>query len=262
MGFISAISEYFWPRPQRKKHASTKQRATEPRLNSGPNYLADGGPINPRLRLSMSDPSPTIYGYPKKIPRSPSHLLTFTTRMPALISYVLGADWRSRCVATSSNNRSVKEWSYIVSPDDEVDEAEHCLRMRRCSAYLVQPGVHFSPQTECYNQKISRYIMGWPSDGSVLVYHLPSNNPTDKTIEEQFASLARYNAGLEEEPSIKIGRLMNELVKQNEMDGFCGVLGNWGAEHYKNISNCPEVKEFGLLNSDESNNFLSKVYLT
>ncbi|KAH6671134.1 hypothetical protein B0J14DRAFT_595412, partial [Halenospora varia] len=261
MGLISAISDYFWPRPQRRRHTLTTKTWPEPNPNSGPNYLADGGPTNPRLRASVTETSITIYGYPKRLIIGGSHLLNLTTRTPAKVAWILGEDWRSRCVATTSNNRGLKEWSYIVAPDDEEDEAKHCLQMRRCGAYLTQPGLYRSPNTEDYNEKISRYIMGWPSNGGVLVFHLPSNNPADKTLEEQFASLARYDAGIEEEPCIKFGRLRDELAKQNKMDGFCEVLNRWGSERYEDISNCPEVQDLRLLNSEESNKFLYTIPL-
>ena len=219
---------------------------------------------SPPLRFEMSESYSTIYGFPQRVPPTDYHL-ELRSPMPAQLSYILGADWRSRCIETTSNNRFVKEWRYIPlsDDDDDDDETEHCLRMRRCGAQLVQMKFWLQEQQGRYNEEASKQIMGWPSDGGVWVYQLPVNpfagKPIEETIDEQFAALARYSSGLREDPREKVWNLKSELAKTSDMDQFCEVLSKYGAKHYENLFSCPETTRLRLWNSSQSKGFLSTI---
>jgi hypothetical protein len=52
--------------------------------------------------------------------------------------------------------------------------------------------------------------------------------------------------------------LKSDLSRNNAMDQFCGVLGNYGAESC-GIFNCPEASHLHLIKSDQINEFLSAI---
>ena len=91
--------------------------------------------------------------------------------MPAETSYILGPDWKPHIIVTTSNNPNHKEWSYISIPNDPVNEADHCFRMRRCGA-IRESLPSFGPQSpsEPLNKQMKGQIMGWPSDGGVWYF--------------------------------------------------------------------------------------------
>lgn len=124
------------------------------------------------FRLGISESGTTICGL---LPRHPgggsSGYLYIRQPCPAEISYILGPDWKSHIIVTTSNNLKHKEWSYISIPNDPVNEANHCFRITRCGA--MREGLpSFGPQwpPDPLNKKMKVQIMGWPSDGSVWVF--------------------------------------------------------------------------------------------
>jgi len=183
----------------------------------------------------------------------------------AYISYILGPDWRSRLVTppehylnTKSTRRSkndhskVPGYSYIPVPydDDNHNEDEHYLRMKRCEARLVVP--NDDSWLEAQDQPIQageKQIFGWPSAGGVWVYWIPPAglrlDPGYYNEHDWLETAIRYMEQGEPEREA-LDALQLEIRAQTHMEGVCGVLKNAGAMYYENIEECPEVSELGL----------------
>lgn len=147
-----------------------------------PNYPKDAASCHPNRvlpfhRLSLIHD--VLYHLNGFLPRSdisqqPSFIF-LSNPPPAYVSYVLGADWRSQIMIPPNDQSNTKAngcsrvngYSYIPRPNDGANEAEHCLRMKRCGATLGS----FPPKDEMKCEKTQ--IFGWPSKGGVWVYRIP-----------------------------------------------------------------------------------------
>ncbi|KAH8586689.1 hypothetical protein B0O99DRAFT_602291 [Bisporella sp. PMI_857] len=96
----------------------------------------DGFPGPQKFRLRKIGASIELNGFPASEATSGNPgFLQMQNPYPAAISYVLGKDWGLRLnTSVWCNDESKCGVGYIFVSDDPVDEASHCLRMRRCGA--------------------------------------------------------------------------------------------------------------------------------
>jgi hypothetical protein len=76
-------------------------------------------------------------------------------------------------------------------------------------------------------------------------------------MDEQFAALARFNSGLEENPDIKVQKLRSELAEQDTMDQFYEVLNSHSATFIDDVNSYPETTQLCLSKSGLSMKSLS-----
>jgi hypothetical protein len=198
----------------------------------------------PEFRFDMSDGG--IYGFPAPTPDSPSlSYLVIPNSSPAVRLYILGPAWDSRLSKVPPYSQGC-----IPIPDDPVDEARHCLLMKRFGAELMDATLPARPGPAAmnpYRQISKRQLMGWPTTGGVWVYRLPQVFFKATTVEEDMQYLGRIADGKEEDYEHELRELKRRLSKQLTMEDYCNVLKEKGATFYLDPASCPEVKLLGLL---------------
>ncbi|KAH8586690.1 hypothetical protein B0O99DRAFT_643864 [Bisporella sp. PMI_857] len=209
--------------------------------------------VEERVRLRTGNSNgpiqPQLFGFPPlKPPARFSGHLKIADPYPAVLSYVLGAEWLSHLITTTAHNASDSwEVSHIPVPNDPTDEAAHCFKMRRCGAtYQGQYRPWESQPPESLND-IKDYIMGWPSDGGVWVLRLPPGLFETRDLEEAMEYLGRIDDGTEVNYELEHRQLKEKLREQKDMDGYSKVLKHEGAMYFKDPKDCPEILRFGLL---------------
>ena len=183
----------------------------------------------------------------------------------AQLSYILGPEWRSLIITKAypkidSHMRPISGQvvtsQYIARPDDDEDnEAEHCLRMRRCGAVFVTGLEQMRALTD-HNvnggapfglQEIERHIFGWPETGGVWIYRIP---------QEVFAAHDAHTSGTGplylrpdnyEDVVAAVNNLKINVKKQEDMQQVVNLLKDAGASFYDNIEDCPEVVKLKLV---------------
>ncbi|KAF4627301.1 hypothetical protein G7Y89_g10860 [Cudoniella acicularis] len=224
-------------------------------------YLS--GPL-PEVRFQLSDKS--IYGFPPLKPSSewPSYF-EIPNSSPAIRSYILGPNWESRLVKIPPINR----WNYtqecIPTPSDPIDEAKHCLLMKRCGAQLHETtpaGVEAARGSNLYHKLRRKQIMGWPAAGGVWIYRLPEELFEDKSLEEGMEYLDRVASGEEPDYEHELNVLKLRLSQQLDMEGYCKVLQEAGAVFYPDPAECPEVKILDLWGKNLIKSVVKQFYQT
>lgn len=182
----------------------------------------------------------------------------------------MGPDWRSHLVSPPAYTHNpnfigppteqVNNYSYIPIPRDDNDEAQHCLRLKRCGGLWVNDVSEWAGRqnpNEWPLQASDKLIFGWPSHaagGGVWVLRIPKAGLRrgDGDGDGDGMGSLSLEAGLEAiEESDREGEKMVLLAmrvrEQEYMDGVCDVLKEAGAVYYKDLVECPEILELGLL---------------
>lgn len=234
--------------------------------------------VCPYVRLSLvHNANPQVYGHLSRTRISEGlGWLHISDPPKAHPSYILGPEWRLRLITPpdhylntksydgTQNNRikigrsrkgrsKVPGYSCIPVLDynNDYDEDEHCLRMKRCGARLVVPDDHsFMEPHDRSVQAGERQIFGWSSAEGVWIYRIPQEplrlHPAD--YDDDDAWLQAAATVLERgEPEIQaLEKVQWGIRAEKEMEGVCEVLKNAGAMYYENIEECPEVLILGL----------------
>jgi hypothetical protein len=156
----------------------------------------------------------------------------------------------------------VKDYRYIPAPDDVDDEAEHCMRMRRCGADALLSNVSMHVLQERLSASSQMHIMGWPSGGGVWVYRVPQSWYSGKSIEEQLASSPPYSHFRLDNPGVMLNKVRGELRGCEDMEQFCEVLERYGGDYYEDIMDCRAVVHLRLFDTKGSEKFISSIFST
>ncbi|MDI1487965.1 MAG: hypothetical protein OHK93_007239 [Ramalina farinacea] len=218
----------------------------------------------------------SLYGYPPRAKDCPDPgYLYLSDPTNADLRYILGLSWRRQIVLPSASPEAgntkengcsrLNEYSYIPIPRDDLNEAQHCLRMKRCGAQFIisegWPLLESKMEEKQYNQRATMQIFGWPDSGGVWIYRIPriylglsdDDPPRDigGDLEAGLKALETREAeGIDE----KMSYLKMNIEAQDNMDGVCDILRDTGGEFYKSLEDCPEVVDLGLLTPDISRN--------
>ncbi|EPE24103.1 hypothetical protein GLAREA_07953 [Glarea lozoyensis ATCC 20868] len=180
--------------------------------------------------------------------------------MPAQLNYILDPDWRERLMVTTFNYRDVKEYTYIRAPDDPEDEAEHCLRMRRCGADALLYNVTTHVLQERLSAASAMQIMGWPSSGGVWMYRVPQSWYAGKSLEERFAGAPPYSQMGLDNPAVMLEKVNGDLRGCGGMDEFCEVLRGYGGVYFGDVRKCRAVVGLRLVDARGSGEFVKWVF--
>ncbi|KAF2806005.1 uncharacterized protein BDZ99DRAFT_362938, partial [Mytilinidion resinicola] len=116
-----------------------------------------------------------LWAYPEQ--RQMNTVIYLRTNTPALITYVLGPEWKTELDQSGHK--------YLEKPDEgwaDVDEAALALRMRRAGGAVIDIsktyGMAWLYEDVCTSEwwaveKRRKYVFGWPETGGVLVLALP-----------------------------------------------------------------------------------------
>ena len=220
-------------------------------------YLHPFPSSRPSVRLYLvSGQSSCLYGYLPYARGDPDPGYLFIDDPPlTTLDYVSGSDWRTRVeeppgsstIATSGMIDSQRSNESYIPRTDGDDEAEHCLRMKRCGALWADPTTSFMERRDMPVQAAENQIFGWPSQkagGGVWVLRIPKiwRRPFPFDMDAMMKQMQE-----EERHGDQMKSLKERLKKQDDMDSACEVLRDAGAVHYERIEECPEVVELDLL---------------
>ena len=203
-----------------------------------------------RLTLRFSKNANVIYGFPPSAKSFPEPGWLYLNNPPqAVRDYVPGSCRRERLTTKRGKSPSASA-TYIPIPPDDAEEGRHCLLMKRCGA-IYKESSDILEEMDRPMQGSEKQIFGWPSEGGVWVFRLPQSLLRWPFGDDQFRSgdmqielMSRSDEeGWDEQKSL----LDSKLRAQEDMDGYCEVLKDYGAQYYTDINECPEIHTLGLI---------------
>ena len=232
-----------------KREPESSQHPSDPPASCRPN------PSRPSVRLAWLQLI-ELYGFPPTALSNPNaNFLFLQDPGLAYLSYILGEDWQSRLRV--HHDRHSKDYRYLPIPGNDADEAEHCLRMRRCGAISVKDLDEVQarknddgPGSLWPLQETEKYIFGWPESGGVWVFRIPREVWKSSIPEPGSPDYIRAIFEYEENYarlSDKIEGMQRSIKEQSEMDGVCDILSDAGAIWYPDIKDCSEAQDMNLV---------------
>ncbi|KAF2718588.1 hypothetical protein K431DRAFT_287476 [Polychaeton citri CBS 116435] len=184
---------------------------------------------------------------PMNVGNSGMPILYLRGEFPPYVDYIMGHDWRSRLGSgyETADGHAFKGGKVILREDErELDERDHCLRMRRCGAVAIRSEMDIIlEETDCSCSPA--YMFGWPAGGGVwILCRDPFNNHEldSAPIGSNPLDFAALN-----EMQERFYSATENSKQQDSMEGICRVIKQAGGRFYSNIGDCPEAVHLKLL---------------
>jgi hypothetical protein len=195
-----------------------------------------------------------LYAYPEHRPKDT--IVQLQTRIPALISFVLGPNFTWCEEGNERQSLTVPQINWTNE-----DEAAIALRILRAGGAIHDISWIHERWWMCESrsdmwlraEQQKKYIFAWPESGGVWVLHL------SPLLEEHFDCGRITEAGIEQMLMEEAGELddavfrdtdgsvrYGDLMRVETMSELCRKLKEHGAVWYECIGDSPEVHDLGL----------------
>jgi hypothetical protein len=209
-----------------------------------------------RLQIAHNSPGFQLWAYAHQ--RQPNTLIRLQTAIPAIVDYILRPTWRTELTAQPRPHLRLSVPQENWTNEDEIALA---LRMLRGGGPVIDVsyahGVPWLYDDGFFSWTLAdqqeKYIFGWPEDGGVWVLALP---PLLQKHIDQTIDFGKELARTEGEAERRVSRVYDgsvyygELVESKTMEQFCEKLKDAGAVYWKEVGECAEIVEEGLLDAE------------